>query len=172
MHGGLHVSHRRRSDELRLVRARLGDGVFRRVEKRRSCVFLAVEPRVGEIRRRMPGALGERLPGVEEVSRPRANTRNEPAAWRRRSARAARARPESSRPWALQAARSSSRPRTRRRPGILELAGVDEGADLVVLLGPLGDRDSKLAPQGDQAVAGEDFQDAPLGKIWTLHSTL
>jgi len=54
----------------------------------------------------------------------------------------------------------------------LELAGVDEGPDLVVLLAPLGDRDPELAAKGDQAVAGEDFEDAPLGKIWTLHSTL
>ena len=42
----------------------------------------------------------------------------------------------------------------------LELAGVDEGADLVVLLRSLGDFDPELAAEGDQAVAREDLQDA------------
>jgi hypothetical protein len=39
----------------------------------------------------------------------------------------------------------------------LELAGVDERADLVVLLRPLGDFDPELPAQGDQAVPGEDL---------------
>jgi hypothetical protein len=39
----------------------------------------------------------------------------------------------------------------------LELAGVDEGADLVVLLRALGDFDPELAAESDQSVAGEDF---------------
>jgi len=42
----------------------------------------------------------------------------------------------------------------------LELAGVDEGADLVILLSPLGDGDPELSAEGDQAVAGEDLQNA------------
>jgi hypothetical protein len=54
----------------------------------------------------------------------------------------------------------------------LELAGVDEGADLVVFLGALGDRDPELAAESDQAIPGEDFEDAPLGNVGTLHSKL
>jgi len=42
----------------------------------------------------------------------------------------------------------------------LELAGVDEGADLVVLLRALADGNAELAAEGDQAVAREDLQDA------------
>jgi hypothetical protein len=42
----------------------------------------------------------------------------------------------------------------------LELAGVDQGADLVVLLRPLGDGDPELAAEGDQSVPGEHLEDA------------
>jgi hypothetical protein len=42
----------------------------------------------------------------------------------------------------------------------LELFGVNEGADLVVFLGALGDGDAELPAEGDQSVAGQDLQDA------------
>ena len=50
----------------------------------------------------------------------------------------------------------------------MELTGVDERADLVVLLGSLGDRDPELAAESDQAISREDFEDAPLGRVLDL----